>query len=186
MADLPNRLWREWDHAGNPRCTNALGQLQERQGSQNDTDLLYAAAQQPRQLVLVFRFDFDTQGWASHTPSMRQNILDWNCFLELFQAVRDLVGRSSAATDSEERVAATLERVVRDVTRVARGQQALFAIVDTLVRTFLTCVPDPPADAMPQSVARARDRYARFVKAAGQAMVGDALAAMRDLVNHVE
>ena len=68
MSDLPNRLWREWDHAGNPRCTNALGQLQERQGSQNDTDLLYAAAQQPRQLVLVFRFDFDTQGWASHTP----------------------------------------------------------------------------------------------------------------------
>jgi hypothetical protein len=76
--------------------------------------------------------------------------------------------------------------VVCDVTRVARGQQALFAIVDTLVRTFLTCVPDPPTDAMPQSVARARDRYARFMKAAGQAMVGDALAAMRDLVNHVE
>jgi len=40
--------------------------------------------------VLVFGFDFDTQGWASHTPSMRQNILDWNCFLELFQAVTDL------------------------------------------------------------------------------------------------
>ena len=98
----------------------------------------------------------------------------------------ELVGRSPAATDAEERVAATLERVVRDVTRVARGQQALFAMVDTLVRTFLTCVPDPPTDAMPQSVARVRDRYARFVKAAGQAMVGDALAAMRDLVNHVE
>ena len=88
--------------------------------------------------------------------------------------------------DTEERVAATLERVLRDVARVTRGQQALFAIVDTLVKTFLTCVPDPPADGMPQSVARARDRYARFVKAAGQAMVGDALAAMQDLVNHVE
>src|ERR1039458_9368210 len=90
MADLPNRLWCEWDHAGNPRCTNALGQLQERQGSQDDTDLLHAAAQQPRQFVLVFRFDFDTQGWASHTPSMRQNILNWNWFLESFQAVKDL------------------------------------------------------------------------------------------------
>ena len=51
---------------------------------------------------------------------------------------------------------------------------------------FLTCVPDPPADGMPQSVARARDRYSRFAKAAGQAMVGDARAAMQDLVNHVE
>src|ERR1017187_3059886 len=30
MADLPNRLWRERDHVGNPRCTYALGQLQER------------------------------------------------------------------------------------------------------------------------------------------------------------
>ena len=98
----------------------------------------------------------------------------------------ELAGRSVAATNSEERVAATLERVLRDVTRVARGQQALFAIVDTLVKTFLTCVPDPPADGMPQSVARARDRYTRFVKAAGQAMVGDALLAMQDLVNHVE
>ena len=83
-------------------------------------------------------------------------------------------------------MAARLERVVRDMTRVARGQQALFAIVDTLVKTFLTCVPDPPADALPQSVTRARDRYARFVKASGHAMVGDALAAMRDLVNDVE
>ena len=98
----------------------------------------------------------------------------------------ELAGRSAAPTDSEERVAATLERVLRDVTRVARGQQALFAVVDTLVKTFLTCVPDPSADGMPQSVARARDRYTRFVKAAGQAMVGDALSAMQDLVNHVE
>ena len=34
-----------------------------------------------------------------------------------------------------------MERVVRDVTRVVRGQLALFAVVDTLVKTFLTCVP---------------------------------------------
>ena len=97
MADLPNRLRSEWHHAGNPRCTNALGQLQERHGSQDDTDLLYAAAQQPRQFVLVFRFDFDTQGWASHTPSMRQNISEWNCFYECFQAVKDLAGPCPAA-----------------------------------------------------------------------------------------
>jgi hypothetical protein len=39
---------------------------------------------------------------------------------------------------------------------------------------------------MSQSAASARDRYSRFVKAAGQAMVCDALAPMQDLVNHVE
>lgn len=103
------------------------------------------------------------------------------------QAIRnELAGRGTASTAAEERMAATLERVLRDVTRVARGQQALFAIVDTLVKAFLTCIPEPPLDGMPQSVARARDRYARFVKTAGQAMVGDALAAMQDLVNHAE
>ncbi|HSB15077.1 MAG TPA: hypothetical protein VLE22_11505 [Bryobacteraceae bacterium] len=40
MADLPNGLRSEWDHAGNPRRTDTLGQLQEGQGSQDDTDLL--------------------------------------------------------------------------------------------------------------------------------------------------
>ena len=90
MADLANRLWREWDHGGNPRCTDALGQLQQRQGSQDDPNLLHAAAQQPRQFLLILGRDIDTQGWTAHTPSMRQNILEWKCFLELFQAVRDL------------------------------------------------------------------------------------------------
>ena len=28
------------------------------------------------------------------------------------------------------------------------GKQALFAVIDTLVKTCLTCVPDPPADGM--------------------------------------
>ena len=40
MADLANGLWSEWDHAGNAWRTDALGQLQERQSSQDDTDLL--------------------------------------------------------------------------------------------------------------------------------------------------
>src|ERR1039458_5233045 len=51
----------------------------------------------------------------------------------------ELTGRGAATTESEERVAATLERVLRDAARIARGQQALFAVIDTLVKTFLTC-----------------------------------------------
>jgi hypothetical protein len=57
-----NRLWGEWDHTGNLRCARAVGQLQERQGAQYNTDLPYAAAQQARQFVLVFGYDPDTQG----------------------------------------------------------------------------------------------------------------------------
>jgi hypothetical protein len=78
---------------------------------------------------------------------------------------------------------ATLDRLGRDISRSLRGQ-ALFAVVDTLVKTFLTCVPEPPHDGLPQSVALARDRYARFIKSAGEAMVGDSLGAVKDLVAH--
>lgn len=98
----------------------------------------------------------------------------------------ELNGREDELTDAEQRITATLERESRDIFRVYRGQQALFAVVYTLVKTFLTCVPEPPRDGMAQSIARARDRYERFVKAAGQAMVGDSHAAMQDLVNRAD
>lgn len=64
-----------------------------------------------------------------------------------------------------------------------RAQQALFAYVDTLAKTLLTCVPEPPPDAKPQAVARAKERYDRLLKSAGRAMVGDAKLAMQDLTD---
>jgi len=91
-----------------------------------------------------------------------------------------------AAGDLEQRLAATLERIGRDLFRVQRAQQAHFAVTDTLIKTLLTCLPEPPADVMAQAVARAKERYRRFVKSAGQNMVGDSLAAMRDLVGNDE
>ena len=48
-------------------------------------------------------------------------------------------------------MAATMERLERYIGRSVRGEQALFAVVDTLVKTFLTCVPEPPPDGLPQS-----------------------------------
>jgi hypothetical protein len=90
------------------------------------------------------------------------------------------------AGDLEQRLAATLERIGRDLFRVQRAQQAHFAVTDTLIKTLLTCLPEPPADVMAQAVARAKERYRRFVKSAGQNMVGDSSAAMRDLVGNDE
>lgn len=97
---------------------------------------------------------------------------------------KELGARDEASADAEQRIVATLERLGRDIYRSLRGQQALFAVIDTFVKTFLTCVPEPQHDGLPQSVARARDRYARFIKSAGQAMVSDSHAAMSELVDH--
>ncbi|MGA8579198.1 MAG: hypothetical protein WB579_11005 [Bryobacteraceae bacterium] len=87
-------------------------------------------------------------------------------------------------TGTEERIAGGFDGVSRDIFRVDRGQQALFALVDAFAKAVLTCVPEPPPDARPQATARARERYERLMKAAGQAMSGDARTAIEDLVNH--
>jgi len=102
-------------------------------------------------------------------------------------AIRNAAGdQTSAGADAEKRLAAGLEALLRDIGRVSRGQQALFAVVDTLVKAFLTCVPEPPRDGMTGSLARAHERYTRFLKSAGQSMAGDSMAALEDLVDHAD
>jgi hypothetical protein len=99
-------------------------------------------------------------------------------------AIRNELNGRADLTSAEERVAGGFDGVSRDMFRLDRGQQALFALVDALAKAVLTCVPEPPPDARPQATARARDRYDRLIKAAGQAMSGDARTAMEDLVGH--
>jgi Arc/MetJ-type ribon-helix-helix transcriptional regulator len=95
-------------------------------------------------------------------------------------------GREAKMNEAENPIAASLERHSRDLFRLSRALQALFAVVDTLIKTFLTCVPEPPGEAKPQAVARAKERYDRFVKSGGQAMAGESSVTMQDLVNRGE
>ena len=88
----------------------------------------------------------------------------------------------SDSPDAEQRVSAGFDRIAQEVFRVGRSQQALFALVDALTKTVLTCIPEPPADARTQAVARARERYDRLIKSAGRAMAGDAQVAIQELL----
>ena len=97
---------------------------------------------------------------------------------------QELSGRQEGLTGAEERLAASIEQVRRDQWRSMRAQQALFAYLDTLTKTILTCVPEPPADARAQAIAQARERYERLLKSTGRAMVGDSRLAMQDLVGN--
>jgi Arc/MetJ-type ribon-helix-helix transcriptional regulator len=99
---------------------------------------------------------------------------------------QELTGREDDLTGAEERLAGSIEAVRRHLFRVMRVQQALFAYLDTLTKTFLTCVPEPPADAKAQAVARAKERHDRLLKSAGRAMVGESKLAMHDLTEHAE
>ena len=51
---------------------------------------------------------------------------------------QELTGREDDLTGAEERLAGSIEAVRRDLFRVMRVQQALFAYLDTLAKTFLT------------------------------------------------
>jgi Arc/MetJ-type ribon-helix-helix transcriptional regulator len=95
---------------------------------------------------------------------------------------RELAGRESGVDEAEERIAASLDRLMREIRGVRLGQQALFAFVDTLVKTLLTCLAEPPTDAYDQAIARGKLRYDRFLKSVGAAMVGDSHAAMVELL----
>ena len=97
-------------------------------------------------------------------------------------AVRKELSEREELTEVEQRIAATFDRLMGEVTRVSRQQQALFALVDTFAKTFLTCVPEPPADARPQAVALARDRYDQFIKSAGRSLHNGSRASLHEVV----
>ena len=96
--------------------------------------------------------------------------------------MQELSERQEGLTGAEERIAAPLNQVRKDVFRVARAQQALFAYLDTLAKALLTCVPEPPADARPRALAYAKKSYHRLIKSGGRAMVGESKLATKDLV----
>ncbi len=87
---------------------------------------------------------------------------------------------------AEERIAASLDRLAREIRGVKLAQQALFAFVDSLVKTLLTCIAEPPSDAREQAVAQGKLRYDLFLKSVGAAMAGDSKAAMIELLNHAQ
>lgn len=99
---------------------------------------------------------------------------------------RELGTDEGCATRAEGQATASVEQVRDELRRIKRGQQALFAFLDSFAKVMLTCLPEPTDDAMDAAVARARGRHARLLKATGQAMLGDSQLAMQDLVNHAE
>ena len=94
--------------------------------------------------------------------------------------------RDTAIDESEQRIAASLDRLAKELRSVRKGQQALFAFVDALVKTVMTCVPEPTGDVYAQAVARAKSRYDRFLKSVGRGMVGESNAALAELVDSDE
>src|ERR1017187_6482480 len=71
---------------------------------------------------------------------------------------RDLRDSTSEQADCDTFVAASLDRLSKEIRSLHTAQQALFAVVDSLARLFLTCTPEPPPEELDQAKRRARLR----------------------------
>ncbi len=128
----------------------------------------------------TFRLTADTEEQVQSTAKLRGYATP-SAFLRT-AIDHELRGREDMIIGTEERLAASMEQIRREVFRLGRAQQALFAYVDSLAKVLLTCVPEPGGEAMDAAVARARGRHAQLLKSAEQAMVADSQLAMQDLV----
>ena len=96
---------------------------------------------------------------------------------------KDLRDSTPDQADREAFVAASLDRLSKELRTVHTAQQALFAAVDSLTRLFLTCIPEPPPEGLDQAKRRARLRYDRFLLSVAQNMTADSRATLTELID---
>jgi len=75
---------------------------------------------------------------------------------------------TEAATQFEARVAATLTNLAKQGQGLHTLAQAQVALTDVLLKYVITCVVEPPEDALPAARVRARLRYQKLVRAAAK------------------
>src|SRR5271169_6150111 len=78
-------------------------------------------------------------------------------------------GASTEATEQfEARVAATLTNLGKQVQGLQTLAHAQVALTDVFLKYVITCVVEPPDDALPAARIRARLRYEKLVRAAAK------------------
>ena len=75
---------------------------------------------------------------------------------------------TEAVTQFEARVAATLTNMAQQVQGLHMLAQAQVALTDVLLKYVITCVVEPPDDALPAARVRARLRYDKLIRAAAK------------------
>jgi hypothetical protein len=70
--------------------------------------------------------------------------------------------------DLEARIVATLVNMGREVQSLFTLVHTQVALTNCLLQYVLTCVPEPPDEVLPVARARARLRYGKILRLAGQ------------------
>jgi hypothetical protein len=75
---------------------------------------------------------------------------------------------TEATAQLEARIAATLANMAKEVQSLFTLGHSQFALTNSLLQYVLTCMVEPPEEVLPAARARARLRYAKILRLAGQ------------------
>jgi len=94
-------------------------------------------------------------------------------------------GDSTEATDQlEARIAATLANMGKQVQSLFTLVHAQFALTNSLLQYVLTCVVEPPEEVLSAARARAKARYAKILRLAGEEVATRNQATLEQVLEH--
>ena len=91
---------------------------------------------------------------------------------------------TEAMDDLEARILATLANVAREVQSLFTLVHTQVALTNSLLQYVLTCVVEPPEEVLPAARARARLRYAKILRLAGQEVATRNKATLEEVLAH--
>jgi hypothetical protein len=89
---------------------------------------------------------------------------------------------TEATTQFEARVAATLTNLAKQVQGLQTLAHAQVALIDVFLKYVITCVVEPPEDALPAARVRARLRYEKLVRAAAEGISNKNRDTLKEMV----
>src|SRR5882762_1838664 len=91
---------------------------------------------------------------------------------------------TEATTQFEARIAATLANVTKEVQALFTLVHTQVALTNSLLQYVLTCMVEPPEEVLPAARARARLRYAKILRLAGQEVATRNKATLEEVLTH--
>ena len=91
---------------------------------------------------------------------------------------------TEAMADFEDRILATLSNVAREVQSLFTLVHTQVALTNCLLQYVLTCVAEPPEEVLPAARARAKLRYAKILRLAGQEVANRNKATLEGVLGH--
>jgi hypothetical protein len=91
---------------------------------------------------------------------------------------------NEATTQLEARIAATFSNLSREVQSLFTLVHTQVALTNSLLQYVLTCMVEPPEEVLPAARARAKLRYAKILRLAGQEVATRNKATLEEVLTH--